>query len=260
MKPLARLSLTILFCAFTCFNPVYTQAPSAKNQVNKTIFVYGNGMDKKFIRYVADLTGKRNPDVCFVTTGAADNPRVIQYLEELTEDLPLNPKFLVTFITSSPEQESFEDIIMSSDAIMVGGGNTLNMLGIWKAQGIDTLMRQAYEKGIILAGGSAGSLCWFKEGITDSRPKELTIMECLGFLKYSHSPHYNDETRRQLYNDAIREGGLCSGFGIEDGAGLLFVNGEMRKAISLDGKYNSYFVSVRNGRISEEKLKSEVLR
>ena len=247
------------FILIFVFSPSESQPRSGSVNIDKTILVYGNGMDKRFIQYVADLTEKKNPTICFVTTAAADNPQVIQYIEKLTSGLKIKVKFLVTFITSSPEQESFRDIIFSSDAIMVGGGNTLNMLGIWKAQGIDILLKQAYERGIILAGGSAGSLCWFNGGVTDSRPQELTLMECLGFLDYSHAPHYNNDTRREMYKEAVLKGKLTEGYACDDGAGLLFINGKMVKSLSLGRNYNNYFVSLKNGRIREEKLDSEIL-
>ena len=95
------------------------------------------------------------------------------------------------------------------DAIIVGGGNTLNMLGIWKAQGIDTVLRKTYERGIVLAGGIAGSLCWFTGGYSDSRPMQLTIINGLAFLNFSHCPHYHSEpARKPLYWQAILDGKL----------------------------------------------------
>jgi dipeptidase E len=87
------------------------------------------------------------------------------------------------------------------DGIVCSGGNTLNQQAIWKAQGIDVVLRQAWDRGIVLGGASAGSLCWFEEGTTDSRPKALTTVQGLGFLKGSHSPHYDAEKdRRPLYH------------------------------------------------------------
>jgi len=81
------------------------------------------------------------------------------------------------WINSTTQKKSFEEILLSMGAIIVGGGNTLNMLAIWKAQEIDLALKKAYDKGIVIAGGSAGSLCWFNAGTTDSRPKELTIVK-----------------------------------------------------------------------------------
>ena len=152
-------------------------------------------------------------------------------------------------------------MIMSMDAIIVGGGNTLNMIAIWKAQGIDTLFRKAYDKGIIMSGGSAGSLCWFTGGSTDSRPKQLTLVECLGFLNYSHSPHYHAEPgRRPLYHNSILSGSLKPGYACDDRAGLLFVNGSMKRSVSLDSTNNNYFVTLVDGKIKEELLPAEILK
>ena len=143
----------------------------------KTIFVYGDGLEKVFIKYVAGLTNKKNPRICFIPTAAADNERVIGYWYKICEGLPVTPTVLMTFISSDPGQKTHEVEIFGSDAIIVGGGNTLNMLAVWKVQGIDSLLRKAYEKGIVLAGGSVGSLCWFNAGSTDSRPQEQTLIE-----------------------------------------------------------------------------------
>jgi dipeptidase E len=186
---------------------------------------------------------------------------VIEYWYKMTAGLPLEPGVIQTFVTSAPGQKSFEEDILSYDAVIVGGGNTLNMIAIWKAQGIDTVLKKAYEKGIVLAGGSAGSLCWFTGGYTDSRPKKLSLMDCLGFLNYSHCPHYNGEPERKpLYHKAIIEGKLQPGYACDDEAGLLFINGEVKKSITLDKENNNYFVSVEDGRIHEEKMPAEIIR
>ena len=262
MKTIGILLLTSVFlCGTTSCQSSNDKSDENNKQIEKTIFVYGNGLDKTFIKYLIGLTQKRNPKICFFPTAAADDERVVNYWYSLCANLPLKPTVIKTFISSSPEQESFEEKILSSDAIIVGGGNTLNMLAIWKAQGIDTILRKAYDRGIVLAGGSAGSLCWFTGGYTDSRPKELTLLECLGFLNYSHSPHYNGEAaRRPLYRQAILEGKLKAGYACDDNAGLLFINGRMVKSVALDKNNNNYFVYVKDGELIEEKLPSEIIR
>lgn len=262
MKKIAILSIIVLFVSTSISCQGKTGNPGTDDQEKeKTIFVYGNGMEKEFINYVALLTNKENPKVCFFPTATADNERAIGYWYGLCEDLPIEPTVLKTFISSYSEEKSFAEQIFSSDAIIVGGGNTLNMIAIWKAQGIDTLLRQAYEKGIILAGGSAGSLCWFAGGYTDSRPQELTLMECLGFLDYSHSPHYNGESERKpLYHKAILEGKLKPGYACDDGAGLLFENGEMVRSVTLHPDHKNYFVSVKDGKIDEKVLATELIK
>src|SRR6187549_1355845 len=184
-----------LFIVF--FFSIETQGQNTTAKVDKTIFVTGGSFGRAYIQYLASLTNKSNPKICFVPTASADNAQSIANWYANCEDLPVKPYVLRTFINSNPSQKSFEEMIMSMDAIIVGGGNTLNMLGIWKAQGIDTVLKKAYNNGIVLSGGSAGSLCWFTSGYSDSRPKEMTIIEGLGFLNFSHSPHYNSQPERR---------------------------------------------------------------
>ncbi|HUX94189.1 MAG TPA: peptidase E [Bacteroidales bacterium] len=234
---------------------------ASDKHVDKTIFVYGDGLNKTFIKYIISLTGKKNPRISFFPTAAADDERAIGYWYKICSGLRLTPEVIKSFISSSPDQNTFEEEILNSDAIIVGGGNTLNMLAIWKAQGIDTLLRKAYEKGIILAGGSTGSLCWFTGGYSDSRPQKLSIIDCLGFLDYSHSPHYNSEkARKPLYEQAILTGQLKSGYACDDDAGLLFINGKLAKALSLNSTNHSYFVSIKDGKLSEEMLPDEIIK
>ncbi|MFV8343053.1 Type 1 glutamine amidotransferase-like domain-containing protein [Flavobacterium sp. XS2P39] len=228
---------------------------------DKTIFVSGGAFDQIYIKYIAGLTGKLNPKICYVPTANGDSPSAIARWYSNCEDLPIRPYVLRTFINSTTSPKAFEEIIMGMDAIVVSGGNTLNMLAIWKAHGIDALLRKAYDKAIILAGGSAGSLCWFTGGSTDSRPKELTIVEGLNFLNFSHSPHYlKESSRRPLYQQLILSGKLKSGYACDDMAGLLFVNGTMRKSVTMNADNNNYFVSVKEAKIIEELLPSEIIK
>src|SRR5687767_4590283 len=247
-----------LFIAFYFSNASPGQ-DTTKKAVEKTIFVTGGAFGKIFIQYVAALTNKPNPKICFFPTASADNPYSINSWYANCEDLPVRPYVLRTFINSSPNQKAFEETIMSMDALIVGGGSPLNMLAIWKAQGIDTVLKKAYERGIILAAGSAGSLCWFTGGYTDSRPKELSLIDALGFLNYSHSPHYHAEpTRRPLYHQTILNGRLKAGYACDDRAGLLFINGVMKKSVSQSPEHNNYFVSLADGKIKEELLPAEI--
>lgn len=174
--------------------------------------------------------------------------------------MPLRPYVLRTFINSSPDQKTFEEQILNYDAIIFGGGNRLNMLAIWKAQGIDTVLRKAYDEGIVLAGGSAGSLCWFTGGYSDSRPKQLSIVYGLGFLNFSHCPHYHSEPdKKPLYQQAILEGKLKEGYACDDMAGLLFLNNKMIKSVSLNTENNNYLISIENDKTKEELLPAEII-
>ena len=225
------------------------------------IFPYGSGPNNLFIKEIIKLTGKERPKICFLPTASGDSERSIIRWYQLVHDLSVEPSVQRVWISSYSQNVSFEEILLNVDAIVVGGGNTLNMMAIWKAQGIDDVLKKALEKGIVLAGGSAGSLCWFDNGTTDSRPIELSVVEGLGFLPFSHSPHYDgEEYRRPLYHKNIKNGIFKSGYAMDNNAGIIFKNGKPFKVVSIDEKYNSYFVSMKDGEVVEEKLQSIILK
>jgi len=252
------LTLSVFFAAVVCG---FSQTKENALANPPTIFAYGGEVNKVFIRYVSSLTGKTNPKICFLPTAGADNPYEINYWYELCLDLPVKPSVQRLFVVSSPGQPGFDENLLQMDAIIVGGGNTLNMMGIWKAQGIDTILRKAYQKGIVLAGGSAGSLCWFKSGLSDSRPKALSVVDCLGFIEASHCPHFTSEpARKPLYERFILEKKVLPGYAIDDMAGVLFRDGKFVKALSLNNNNNVYYISVKDGKINEEKLATEIIK
>lgn len=227
----------------------------------KQIFAYGSGrLTKEFLTYTKKLTGKTTPKMCFLPTASGDNQAYIDQWSLICEALNIEPHVLRVWINSNDQQRSWEELIIPMDAIVVGGGNTLNMLAIWKAQGITELLRKAYDNGTVMSGGSAGSLCWFNAGTTDSRPRHYSIVECLGFLNYSHCPHYHSEASRiPLYHKNIASHQLTEGYACDDRSGVHFVNGQCVGAVSLDENNHSYFVSLKEGKIVQERLQSELL-
>lgn len=225
------------------------------------IFPYGGGQNKLFIKEIIKLTGKERPKICYLPTASGDSEQSIIRWYDLVHDLSVEPYIQRVWISSYNQKISFEDFLLGMDAIVVGGGNTLNMMAIWKAQGIDTVLRKALEKGIVMAGGSAGSLCWFDNGTTDSRPIELTVVEGLGFLPFSHCPHYHsEEFRRPLYHENIKKGIFGPGYAMTNYAGIIFRNGEPFKAVSLGEEYNSFFVYLKDGEVVEERLEAVLLK
>ncbi|HEY2582097.1 MAG TPA: peptidase E [Mucilaginibacter sp.] len=233
-----------------------------KNLTTRTIFAYGGGFNKQFIRYVAKLTKKKIPNICFMPTATGDSIQTIEAWYAACRYLPVKPHIQLAFINSVTTTKTFEESLLSMDAIVVGGGNTLNMMAIWHAQGIDTVLRAAYDKGIVLSGGSAGSLCWFQAGTTDSRPKELSIVNCLGFIETSHCPHYHSEPmRKPLYFDNILKGKLSPGYAVDDLAGVVFENEKYARTVAINDKNNAYYVSVVDGVIDEKLLKvAEIIK
>lgn len=227
----------------------------------KQIFAYGSGrLTKEFLTYTKKLTGKTKPKMLFLPTASGDDQGYIDRWYEACEGLQIEPSVLRVWINSNDQKLSWEEMILPMDAIVVGGGNTLNMLSIWEAQGITELLRKAYDNGTVMSGGSAGSLCWFNAGTTDSRPQKYSIVECLGFLEYSHCPHYHSEASRiPLYHENISSGKLTEGYACDDRSGVHFVNGQCVGAVSMDETNHSYFVGLKEGKVVEEKLLVELL-
>jgi peptidase E len=259
MKQNNILLILFIFLTAAPIERLKAQQDQNINEKNETIFVWGGDINLKFVQYVADLTKKESPKICYLPTASADNPDNIKYWSNICNTLKVDTIILKVWVSSSEKNPSFEDILLNSDAIVVGGGNTLNMLGIWKAQEIDAILNKALKKGIILAGGSAGSICWFQTGISDSRPVNLSIVEGLGFLPYSNCPHFSQETRKSLYFELIKEGKIPSGYACDELAGILFKNGKAVDFVSQSDIHNSYFVALEKGEIISTKMESKIL-
>jgi peptidase E len=225
----------------------------------QTIFTFGGDINIKFIQYVIDLTGKSSPKVCYVPTASADNEDNIKLWNFYCKQLSIDSHVLKVWVSSSSATKTFEEILLDMDAIVVGGGNTLNMLGIWKAQGIDEILNKALNKGFILAGGSAGSICWFQNGISDSRPVNLSVVDGLAFLPYSHCPHFSEKGRKELYYEQMINRKYNDGYACDNKSGVLFKNGKFIESVSLNDNNNSYFISLKNDSINTQKLESKIL-
>lgn len=252
----------LIFLALTMFFITGIENVKAQQNINKnneTIFIWGGDINLKMVEYVADLTKKESPKICYLPTASADNQENVKYWEHICSVLKLDTIILKVWVSSSEKNQSFEDVLLNTDAIVVGGGNTLNMLGIWKAQGIDIILKNALNRGIIVAGGSAGSICWFQNGISDSRPVNLSIVDGLGILPYSNCPHYSQKDKRDLYHQMIIERKIPSGYANDELSGILFKNGKAVESVSQNDKHNSYFVSVEKGRIKSQKLESRII-
>jgi peptidase E len=233
------------------------QGASTRGATRK-ILIAGGGYGTAFIRYMAQLTGKPRPRLCYLPTASADRPDgIVSWFRNCA---PLNVEAYAqeTFIASPRQTQGWDEVLLSMDGIVASGGNTLNQQAIWKAQGIDVVLREAWDRGIVLGGASAGSLCWFEEGTTDSRPKALSIVKCLGFLRGSHSPHYDREPeRRPLYHRLILSGELKPGYACDNDAGIYFEDNEVKRVVSTRDGAKCYYVSAVAGRIVERVLEPE---
>jgi dipeptidase E len=234
--------------------------PAPQANATRKILIAGGGFGTPFIRCMAELTGKTRPKLLYLPTASADSATSTLSWYRNCAPLNVEPSDQASFIASSRQDKSWEDVFLSVDGIVCSGGNTLNQQAIWKAQGIDLVLRQAWDRGIVLGGASAGSLCWFEEGTTDSRPKELTIVHGLGFLKGSHSPHYDAEKdRRPLYQQLIASGQLKPGYACDNNAGIYFEDNEVKRVVASRAGAKVYYVSVVNGKVVERVFEPEMI-
>ena len=229
-----------------------------RSSTTRKILIAGGNYNTPFLRYMAQLTGKARPKLLYLPTASADSQSGTLTFYRNCAPLNVEPSHQISFIASTQQARSWEDVFLSVDGIVCSGGNTLNQQAIWKAQGIDVILRQAWDRGIVLGGASAGSLCWFEEGTTDSRPKELSKVDCLGFLKGSHSPHYDAEPgRRPLYQKMIASGQMKPGYACDNDAGIYFEDNTVTRVVSTRPAAKVYYVSLEGGKISEKVFEPE---
>jgi dipeptidase E len=251
----ASTALGSLGLAATKLEPA--AAPLVRAGTRK-ILIAGGVYNDVWIKYMAQLTGKPRPRICFLPTASADSPQNIISFYHNCSQLNVVPFVQTSFISSYQQKESFADVLLSMDAIVCSGGNTLNQQVIWKAHGIDQILRDAWDRGIVLGGASAGSLCWFEEGTTDSRPKELTIVECLGLIKGSHCPHYDAEgERRPAYMRLVGSGQMKPGYACYNQAGIYFEDNTVKRVVASHADAKVFYVSVVGGQVVEKELPAE---
>ena len=170
-------------------------------------------------RYILEQAGKDRPKVCFLPTASGDAQDYIVRFYAAFTTLDCRPSHLALI---HPSTADLEDFILEKDILYVGGGNTRSMLAIWRGWGVAEILRKAWLGEILLAGISAGAICWFEQGITDSVPGRLSKMDCLGFLPGSCCPHYDGEAeRRPTFHRMLAGNQILPGYGIDDGAALI---------------------------------------
>jgi dipeptidase E len=204
--------------------------------------------------YILALTGKDDPAVLFLGTATGDDPAYIVSFYETFNSARCRPRHLNLF---NREHDDITDLVVGADVIHVGGGNTANMLDIWKRQGVDALLHRALARGAVLTGGSAGGICWFEGGTTDSYGPTLQVLrEGLGMVKGSFCPHYDsDEQRRPLFHAALLDGALPEGYAAWDRAAIRFDSaGGLVEAVSPQPGARALRIYVSNGQVVEEDL------
>ena len=184
--------------------------------------------------HVLDLAraarGRERPRVCFLATASGDAPG---YVADFYAAFARRAEatHLALFVRTV---DDIEGLLLDQDVVYVGGGNTENMLAIWRVHGVDRALRRAWGAGIVMTGLSAGSLCWFETGTTDSFGKGLAALSGgLGFVPGSHAPHYDGEAiRRPHYQRLVADGSLPAGYAADDGAALVFHGTDLAEVVA----------------------------
>jgi dipeptidase E len=222
----------------------------------QTIVPFGGG---KFCdgaaRFLTGLTGKERPRLLYIGTASAEHPDVTVRIYD--QFLPVAEVSRLEFFPWPPDD--LRSTLLDQDLIFVGGGNTANMLAIWRLHGVDALLREALEAGVVLSGSSAGGICWFEHGVTDSFGPQLGPMDCLGFLAGSFCPHWDDEENRRPVFHRLLNDGWPSGYAADAGVGLHFVNGELREAVACEEGTGAYRLELRDGEVAEEAIAARPL-
>jgi len=210
------------------------------------------------VDFILDLTGKPRARVAILPTATGDAAESLQSIYARLPPDRAERSHLALFNRSIADIRGY---LLSQDVILVGGGNTANMLAVWRVHGVDVALREAWEAGVVLAGGSAGSLCWFEGGTTDSfNLYELApIRDGLGFLPGTHCPHYDGEAqRRPLYQRLITEG-LPDGLAVDEDAAAHFIGTELVEVVSSREPATAYRVERKDGQAVETRLDARPL-
>jgi dipeptidase E len=234
----------------------------------KTIVAIGGGkigtretlpIDREIIR----LSNKKNPRLLFIPTASSDSEIYWQQIQEYFGDFLKCKTDVLFLIKEKPSREQIRRKILSADIIYVGGGNTLQMMRIWRRLGVGKLLISAYKRGAVLAGVSAGSICWFESGHSDSmsfyNPRKWKYINVrgLGLIKGIHCPHYNGRTRgvprRKDFRDLIRK---TSGVGIaiDNNCAIVFRDGRLFRVLRSKPRASAYRVHKRGPDVVAEQI------
>lgn len=221
---------------------------------DRHIVAMGGGEFSALDRYVLGLTDVSRPRVCFVPTASGDAPGYIAQFYDAFVARDCEPRVLRLFAREVADLESF---LGDQDVIYVGGGNTANMLAVWRAHGLDVALRRAWEAGVALCGVSAGANCWFEASTTDSFRvgRADALLDGLGFLGGSFCPHYDSEPeRRPGFQRLVRSGALSAGLACDDHAAVHFVGADLEAAVAATPEAGAYRVEVAGGEVTETPL------
>jgi peptidase E len=207
--------------------------------------------------YLLDLVARPRPRVCFLPSASGDADHyVVRFYRHFGAD-----RCEASHVSLFRREHGPEDVrahLLEQDVIYVGGGSVISLLGVWRAHGLDTVLREAWEAGVVLCGLSAGSLCWFAEGVTafHGAPRRVSG---LGLLPFSNTVHYDGEPgRRPAFHDFVGAG-MTAGYAADDGAALHFVGHELHRVVTSKHSARAYRVAAVGTEVVETELPHDYL-
>lgn len=229
--------------------------PAARRRPRQIVALGGGGFTEEpdnpaLDEYVLAASGRERPRVCFLATAGGDSPSYTVKFYNAFSGGHCEPTHLALFNRTVDDARA---LLLAQDVIYVGGGNTVNLLAVWRAQGIDGVLREAWARGVVLAGLCAGSMCWFEGGVTASFGRSVVpLRDGLGLLPGSNCPHYRQ--RREAYADAVK-GGLPPGLAADDGVALHFVDRRLAAVVASRPDRHAYRVGLAGDRLVQAPLR-----
>ena len=208
----------------------------------------------KIDKYIVELANKEKPKVLFIPTASGDMKSYIDKFTNYYQSLGCEVDALLLSITDN--DNLIRSKIFTSDIIYIGGGNTARMMRIFKRNKVNEYLKLAYEKGIILTGLSAGAMCYFTNGYSDSNRStnpeaSLCLVKCLDIIPYCFCPHYNEEERKSF--DEFVKNKHFNGLALEDNTALVYIDDQIKGIIKSDDNYDGYYIS------ENQKIKIDVI-
>lgn len=228
----------------------------------KQIIAIGGGgfgreiKELKIEKYIVDQSTNKNPSICFIPTATGDDSQYIENFYKAFDSLGCKTSHIDFFKRTIDIEKHIDE----QDIIFVGGGNTKSMLAVWREWKLDEILHKAYIKGTIMSGVSAGAICWFEKGITDSWKDHQAILPCLGFVKGICCPHYDEEPERiPFVNQILNDGLISECIAVEGFSALHLVNGLPKYSVSFGDNKNCFLVNKKDFIICNNKIENTEL-
>jgi peptidase E len=225
------------------------------SEIKRKVFTMGGGGFSeepeipRLDQYLLSLAQKKKPKVCFFGTASGDAQ---SYIDKFYDNMKRHSVEASHLALYKVPQEPLREFVLDKDVFYVGGGNTRNLMVLWKEWGLDSLLREAYQAGKVMGGISAGSLCWYEQGVTDSITGILGSISCTGILAGSNCPHYDGEKERRPAYQRLIAGGMKDGIACDDGVAAVFENEKLVEFVSSRPNARAYLVKAMDGQVREE--------